>query len=97
MEADDFSFEANDDKIRLSTIKYVKGIDSPVLILLLTDNLLNKKANGNMDSNAQMNCVYACITRAMDLLYVVTTKELSNIHKSKNNTGAVTHLIDLMK
>lgn len=94
MESKDFDF-GNNDFIRLSTIKYVKGIDSPILILLLTDNLLNKKANGNMDSNAQMNCVYACITRAMDLLYVITTKEVANFHKAGKETS-ISHLIDLM-
>ena len=94
MESKDFDF-GNNDFIRLSTIKYVKGIDSPILILLLTDNLLNKKANGNMDSNSQMNCVYACITRAMDLLYVITTKEVANLHKSGKETS-ISHLIDLM-
>lgn len=95
MESKDFEFKKDDDSIRLSTIKYVKGIDSPILILLLTDNLTNKKANGNMDSNAQMNCVYACITRAMDLLYVITTKDVANNHKSNKETS-ISHLIGLM-
>lgn len=95
MESKDFIFKKDDDSIRLSTIKYVKGIDSPILILLLTDNLTNKKTNGNMDSNAQMNCVYACITRAMDLLYVITTKEVANTHKSGKETS-ISHLINLM-
>ena len=95
MESKDFVFKKDDDSIRLSTIKYVKGIDSPILILLLTDNLTNKKANGNMDSNAQMNCVYACITRAMDLLYVITTKEVANTHKAGKETS-VSHLLNLM-
>lgn len=95
MEAKDFVFKKDDDSIRLSTIKYVKGIDSPILILLLTDNLTNKKTNGNMDSNAQMNCVYACITRAMDLLYVITTKEVVNTHKLGKETS-ISHLIHLM-
>ena len=58
-------------------------------------NLTNKKANGNMDSNAQMNCVYACITRAMDLLYVITTKEVANTHKAGKETS-VSHLLNLM-
>lgn len=95
MESKDFEFKKDDDSIRLSTIKYVKGIDSPILILLLTDNLINKKANGNMDSNAQMNCVYACITRAMDLLYIITTKDVANLHKANKET-AISHLIGLM-
>lgn len=95
MESKDFVFKKDDDSIRLSTIKYVKGIDSPILILLLTDNLTNKKANGNMDSNAQMNCVYACITRAMDLLYVITTKEVANTHKAGKETS-ISHLLNLM-
>ena len=95
MESKDFVFKKDDDSIRLSAIKYVKGIDSPILILLLTDNLTNKKANGNMDSNAQMNCVYACITRAMDLLYVITTKEVANTHKAGKETS-ISHLLNLM-
>ena len=95
MEAKDFEFKKDDDSIRLSTIKYVKGIDSPILILLLTDNITNKKANGNMDSNAQMNCIYACITRAMDLLYIITTKEVANLHRT-NKESSISHLIDLM-
>lgn len=95
IESKDFVFQKDDDSIRLSTIKYVKGIDSPILILLLTDNLTNKKSNGNMDSNAQMNCVYACITRAMDLLYVITTKEVASTHKSGKETS-ISHLINLM-
>lgn len=95
MESDDFSFK-NENLIRLSTIKYVKGIDTPILILLLTENLLNKKANGNMDSNTQMNCVYACITRAMDLLYVITTKDAAKTRSSSLNSNAISYLLDLM-
>lgn len=95
MESNDFSFK-NGNLIRLSTIKYVKGIDTPILIFLLTENLVNKKANGNMDSNTQMNCIYACITRAMDLLYVITTKDAAKTRKSSTNSNAISYLIDLM-
>lgn len=95
IESADFDFKKDDNSIRLSTIKYIKGIDSPILILFLSEKLINKKLNGNMDSNIQMNCVYACITRAMDLLYIITTKEVANMHKIDKKTPN-SYLIHLM-
>ncbi|UTC64537.1 AAA family ATPase [Treponema sp. OMZ 788] len=61
---------AKDDVIKLSTVKYVKGIDCPVVILFLSQSFINRRQNGNLDSNSQMNGIYACITRAMNILSV---------------------------
>lgn len=70
MEDDDFKFDDNDDSIRLSTVKFIKGIDCPVVLLYLSNNYLEKETNGNMDKNTQMNGLYACITRAMNILSI---------------------------
>ena len=72
--------------IRLSTTKQVKGIDSPIVVLLLTENFTNPEKNGNIDSMTQMNSIYSCITRTMDLLYVQITKDAlsENLEKGEN-------------
>ena len=77
--------------IRLSTTKQVKGIDSPIVILLLTENFTDEQRNGDTDSMTQMNSIYSCITRTMDLLYVQITKNAlsSNL---KNGENAITKL-----
>lgn len=77
--------------IRLSTTKQVKGIDSPIVVLLLTENFTNPEKNGNIDSMTQMNSIYSCITRTMDLLYVQITKDALS-ENLENGENAITKL-----
>ncbi len=94
----DEKFDFNKSKIvRLSTTSFVKGIDSPIIMLLLTKEFFNTKGNGNLDSNSQMNAIYSCITRSMDLLYVQITKDALNSNLDKNGENAVTKLLKVVK
>lgn len=78
--------------IRLSTTKQVKGIDSPIVILLLTENFTDEQKNGDTDSMTQMNSIYSCITRTMDLLYVQITKAALSSNLEENGENAITKL-----
>lgn len=72
----DFSFKNKDDangKIRLCTLKEIKGIDCAVLLFMITDQ--SKQVNcGEIKSELKANAIYTCITRAMYLLQVFVPK-----------------------
>lgn len=86
-----FTFEEN--VIRLSTLKYVKGIDSPIVIMCLTEKTLDEGENGNLRKNNQMNAIYSSITRAMDILRIYVTKSIYE----KDKTNALSILVDVYK
>ena len=86
MEMENSDFKPELDCVRLSTIKYVKGIDSPVVILLLTRNYLKQGINGNLDENSQMNGIYACITRAMNILSVFISNDDNFLQIEKDSS-----------
>lgn len=89
IEPNEFKFEEN--VIRLSTLKYVKGIDSPIVIMCLTKNVLNETVNGHLKRNNQMNAIYSSITRAMDILRIYVTNDYYEYDKS----NALSILIDV--
>ncbi len=93
MEAPEYSPEEN--CLRLSTIKYVKGIDCPVVILLLTKNYLNYALNGNLDTHSQMNGIYSSITRAMNILSIFISDD--NAFLAKNNDSSISKFIKVLK
>lgn len=95
MEDKSFDFNNAEELIRLSTIKYVKGIDTPILIFLMTEALTNRKANGNLEKHSQMNSIYACITRAMDKLIVISTKDARKAGMKGPTSSSI--LIDIME
>lgn len=55
--------------IRLSTVQSIKGIDSPVVLALLTDKLKETQQEN------KANIIYACMTRAMDVLQIFVPKQ----------------------
>lgn len=91
-----FDFHKSKGIVRLSTTKHVKGIDSPVIILLLNENFTDVTKNGNTDSKSQMNSIYSCITRTMDSLYIQITENTlkTNLEDGENS---VTKLIKVLK
>lgn len=70
LEDDAFDFNSEDDLIRLSRLKYVKGIDLPVIMLILDKSFLDKEANDNLDIYGQENSIYTCISRAMNIINI---------------------------
>lgn len=70
IESENFDFYSTDDFIKLSRIKYIKGIDIPIVILILDKSFINTQTNDNLDSFAQENSIYTCISRAMNILNV---------------------------
>ncbi|BDC95506.1 NusA N-terminal domain-containing protein [Treponema saccharophilum] len=72
----DFSFKDNEKangKIRLCTLREIKGIDCAVLLFMVTDQS-KQKNNGGFKSELKANAIYTCITRAMYLLQVFIPK-----------------------
>ena len=67
------------DLIKLNTVKYIKGIDCSIIMLLLTEDFVDKMKNGNLDKDAQMNGIYSSITRAMNSLsiFIVDTNDIT--------------------
>lgn len=70
IESENFDFYSTDDFIKLSRIKYIKGIDIPIVILILDKSFTDARTNDNLDSFAQENSIYTCISRAMNILNV---------------------------
>lgn len=95
MEDNDFKFDDNDDSIRLSTVKFIKGIDCPVVLLYLSNNYLEKETNGNMDKNTQMNGLYACITRAMNILSIFINNS-ANLLNSNNSISKLYNSLEII-
>ncbi|MBE6354740.1 hypothetical protein [Treponema sp.] len=55
----------SENSIKLGTIESIKGIDCPILLFLITQNLIN-----NSNSELVQDSIYAVINRAMHLLEV---------------------------
>lgn len=71
-----FSFKNDsnsNEKIRLCTLREIKGIDCAVLLFMITDQS-KQKNNGGFMSELKANAIYTCITRAMYLLQVFVPK-----------------------
>lgn len=67
-----FSFKNSSDtsgKVRLCTLREIKGIDCAVLLFMVIDQS-KQKNNGGIISELKANAIYTCITRAMYLLQV---------------------------
>lgn len=92
-----FDFRKSNDTIRLSTTKMVKGIDSPVIILLLTEDFTDLTKNGNTDSMSQMNSIYSCITRTMDILSIQVTQKALSTNLDSSGENAIKKLYDIWK
>lgn len=92
-----FDFKKSYDTIRLSTTKMVKGIDSPVIILLLTEDFLDPTKNGNTDEMSQMNSIYSCITRTMDILSIQVTQAALETKLDSTGENAITKLYNIWK
>lgn len=90
---DNESFSFEKDCIRLSTIKFVKGIDSPVVVMCLTKSILNETLNGHLKKKNQMNAIYSSITRAMDILRIYITDDY--YENDKKNSLSI--LVDVYK
>ncbi len=92
-----FDFKKSNDVIRLSTTKMVKGIDSPIIILLLSESFTDLSKNGNTDAMSQMNSIYSCITRTMDILSIQTTEKALRSNLDSNEENAITKLFKIWK
>ena len=71
-----FSFKNNEGtnrKIRICTLREIKGIDCAVLLFMITDQS-KQQNNGGFMSELKANAIYTCITRAMYLLQVFVPK-----------------------
>lgn len=82
-------FEFGEEKIRLSTVKYIKGIDCPVLLFVADSRYVSEEKSGISQENLA-NSIYTCITRAMYFLQIFVTEE------SKSNI-AIKELVELME
>lgn len=65
--------QKSDGKVRLCTVKEIKGIDCAVLLFMITDQS-NQNNNGGIVPQLRANAIYTCITRAMYLLQVFVPK-----------------------
>lgn len=101
IESDDFDFKGTEDFIKLSKIKYVKGIDIPVIMLVLDEDYidLNGEHNDGLDFFAQENSIYTCISRAMNILNVFFINSGLLLKESDNGTpdNAVLKLYNIMQ
>lgn len=95
IESDDYDFNDDRDFIKLSKIKYVKGIDIPVIFLVLDDDFLDEsgKRNDGLDIYSQENSIYTCISRAMNILNVFFIDNDTML----TNNNAVCKLHETMK
>lgn len=101
IETTDFDFENDKDLIKLSKIKYVKGIDIPVILLVLDEDFIDRtgKENDGLDIYSQENSIYTCISRAMNILnvfFIDNGKLLIHSDDAKKN-NAVCKLYETMK
>lgn len=97
----DYDFEEDKDSIKLSKIKYIKGIDIPVIFLILDEDYIDRtgKENDGMDIYSQENSIYTCISRAMNILnvfFINSGKMLVPAEDVKKN-NAVLKLYETMK
>ena len=101
IESDDYDFNDDKDYVKLSKIKYVKGIDIPVILLVLDEKFLDRtgKENDGLDIYSQENSIYTCISRAMNILnvfFIDNGKMLIHSEEEKKN-NAVCKLYETMK
>ena len=101
IETGNYDFEEDKDSIKLSKIKYIKGIDIPVIFLILDEDYIDRtgKENDGMDIYAQENSIYTCISRAMNILnvfFINSGKMLVPADDAKKN-NAVLKLYETMK
>ena len=101
IETGDYDFEEDKDSIKLSKIKYIKGIDIPVIFLILDEDYIDRtgKENDGMDIYSQENSIYTCISRAMNILnvfFINSGKMLVPAEDAKKN-NAVLKLYETMK
>ena len=101
IESSDFDFNNDKDFIKLSKIKYVKGIDISVILLILDEDFIDKsgKENDGLDIYSQENSIYTCISRAMDILNVffVSSEKMFAPSTDKKTNNAVIKLYETMK
>ena len=101
IETGNYDFEEDKDFIKLSKIKYIKGIDIPVIFLILDEDYIDRtgKENDGMDIYSQENSIYTCISRAMNILnvfFINSGKMLVPAEDAKKN-NAVLKLYETMK
>lgn len=99
IESENFDFSTSDDSIKLSRIKYIKGIDIPIVFLILDKSFIDTQANDNLDSFAQENSIYTCISRAMNILnvfFIDENGELLSAPQEKQKENAVCKLFKAM-
>lgn len=101
IETGNYDFEEDKDFIKLSKIKYIKGIDIPVIFLVLDEDYIDRtgKENDGMDIYSQENSIYTCISRAMNILnvfFINSGKMLVPADDAKKN-NAVLKLYETMK
>lgn len=99
IEKGEYDFEKDKDLIKLSKIKYVKGIDIPVILLVLDEDFIDKTKNDDMDIYSQENSIYTCISRAMNILNVffINNGKLLTPSEDKKKKNAVLKLYETMK
>ena len=101
IESSDYDFAEFQNAVKLSKIKYVKGIDIPVIILVLDESFIDcsGEKNDGLDIYSQENSIYTCISRAMNILnvfFIDTGTLLMPAEDSKKN-NAVLKLYETMK
>lgn len=98
IEDNSFDFNADNDAVKLSRVKYVKGIDFPVIILILDKSFIDKTKNDNLDIHGQENGIYTSISRAMNMLCVffIDDGELLQQPEAHQKTNAVYKLFQVM-
>lgn len=96
IEDESFNFADESDAIKLSKMKYVKGIDIPALILLLDKDYVIQRSetNDDLDSNGQENSLYASMARAMNILNIFFVNDDPSLLTTEN---AVSKLYGIMK
>ena len=96
IESDKFNFSEETDKIRLSKIKYIKGIDIPALLIILNEDYTENSytTNDNLDIYGQENGLYAAMARAMNILNIFFINNSSSYLSSDNS---VANLYKIMK
>ena len=99
IESEEFDFTNEKDLIKLSRLKYVKGIDLPVIMLILDRSLIDKEQNDNLDVFGQENSIYTCISRAMNILniFFVDDGQLLKTPEAGQKQNAVLKLFNIMK
>ena len=67
------------DKVVISTLQSVKGFDFPVVILVADDSIRVTTYDEENNDKIHRNLLYVALTRAMDMLTVITCNSLENV------------------